>query len=166
MGDIYIRELSIEDGKDIYLMLQRIGANENEFKNTANGLSYDKYRLWLIEQNAWSRGEMLPDGYVPQSIFWLFDADVPVGMGKIRHALNEQSRSFGGNIGYAIDPLQRGKGYGTLLLQKLLEQADIIGINEKLLSVERYNLASRRVIEKCGGKLISECTERFFFSFD
>ena len=102
---IQLRQLSLNDGRNIYEMLQRIGRCENEFNNTANGLSFDEFSLWLKEQDSWSQGENLPDGFVPQTVFWLFDDDVPVGIGKIRHSLTEQSRSAGGNIGYATDPL-------------------------------------------------------------
>ena len=160
---IQLRKLSLNDGRNIYEMLQRIGPCENEFKNTANGLSFDEFSLWLKEQDSWSGGENLPEGFVPQTVFWLFDDDIPVGMGKIRHCLTERSRSAGGNIGYAIDPLQRGKGYATHLLTALSLKADELGIKEKLLSVEKYNPASKRVVEKCGGILVSENNERWYF---
>lgn len=155
-----------DDTMIIYEMLQSIGACENEFKNTAHGLSFDEFRNWLIEQDDWSEGKNLPDGYVPQTIYWLIDDGVPVGIGKIRHALTVQSRKIGGNIGYAISPAYRGKGYATILLGELVKQAKKLGITETLLSVEKYNPSSRRVIEKCGGRIIGENEERWFFSFD
>ncbi|MCR5226394.1 MAG: GNAT family N-acetyltransferase [Eubacterium sp.] len=163
---IRLVDLSLEDGRDIYEMLQRIGACENEFKNTAHDLSFDEYKDWLKEQYDWARGVNLPQGYVPQSIFWLFDDDVPVGMGKIRHELNENSRRIGGNIGYAVDPGYRGKGYATFLLGKLINKAKELKIEEILLSVEKYNPASRRVIEKNGGRFLYENDERWFFTFE
>lgn len=164
--DIYVKKLTVNDDKSIYEMLQRIGACENEFKNTANGLSYDQFKKWLIEQNDWSNGRNLPSGYVPQTIYWLYDRGVPIGIGKVRHQLNENSRMIGGNIGYAIDPLYRGRGYAKRFLHELLIKADEIGVREKLLSVERYNPASKRVIECNGGILIKETSERWYFSFD
>ena len=160
-----IKKLSVSDGKDVYGMLQRIGPCENEFKNTAAGLTFDEFKTWLQRQDAWSRGQDLPEGYAPQTVFWLYDDDVPVGIGKIRHSLNENSRKAGGNIGYAIDPQYRGRGYATALLSELIKQADSLGIKEKLLSVEKYNPASKRVIEKCGGEPAYENEERWFFRF-
>ncbi len=161
---VFIRQLSVNDREDVYQMLQRIGKNENEFKNTAWGLSELEFKDWLVEQHNWSIGEGLPNGYVPQTIFWLYNGDTPVGIGKIRHELNEYSRRIGGNIGYAIDPLQRGKGYASILLRLLTEEADRMNITERLLTVEKYNPASKRVIEKCGGVIINENEERWFFS--
>lgn len=165
MSKIFLQQLSVSDGVDIYEMLQRIGANENEFKNTANGLSQDEYKEWLYEQNEWAYGRSLPEGYVSQTIYWIYDGEKPVGVGKIRHGLNENSRRVGGNIGYAIDPLYRGKGYATHLLSLLIAKAREMNIPEILLSVEKYNPASKKVIEKCGGKLIRENDERWFFEF-
>lgn len=166
MNDIFLVKLNIHDDINIYHMLQRIGSNENEFKNTAHGLNYDEFKSWLIKQDDWSKGQNLPEGYVAQTIYWLYDGKVPVGIGKIRHELNDHSRLIGGNIGYAIDPDYRGRGYATILLRYLIIEARKLGIKEKLLSVEKYNPASRRVIEKNGGRMIGENENRWFFTFD
>lgn len=165
MNTLYLKQLSVSDGSDVYEMMQRINANENEFKNTAHGLTINEFQDWLIEQDRWSRGQSLPHGYVPQTIFWFFDNNIPVGAGKIRHGLNDNSRKVGGNIGYAIDPLYRGNGYATRFLSLLIKKAHEMHISEILLSVEKYNPASKRVIEKNGGRLVKENEERWFFEF-
>lgn len=160
------RKLSIFDGEDVFQMLQYIGENENAFSNPVHGMSFDCYKQWLVQQYDWSIEKNLPGGYVGQTIYWLYDNDTPVGIGKIRHALTEHSRTIGGNIGYAISNKYRGKGYGTIILKMLLEKAKEMNIKEKLLTVEKSNPTSKRVIEKNGGKLIGENEERWFFSFD
>lgn len=166
MDNLYVNQLTVEANKDLYSMLQRIGACENEFKNTAHGISYDEFLLWLKEQDDWSRGENLPIGYVKQTILLLYKDKIVIGIGKIRHQLTEESRKQGGNIGYAIDPLYRGNGYATIFLKLIIEKADRMGVAEKLLSVEKYNPASKRVIEKAGGKYLYENEERCFFEFN
>ena len=162
---VNLRQLNINDRKDVYEMLQRISNNENEFKNTANGLKPLEFKEWLIQQDAWSKGNQLPDGYVAQTIFWLYDCEQVVGIGKIRHSLNDNSRQIGGNIGYAIDPLYRGRGYATQLLILLVKKARDMGIDEILLTVEKYNPASKKVIEKAGGRLLKETEVRWYFEF-
>ncbi len=162
---LHIERLSIDDGADIYNLTQNIGSCENEFKNTAFGLSYQDFKKWLVQQYKWSEGDCLPEGYVPQTIYWLYDDEVPVAMGKIRHELNDNSRIVGGNIGYAVDSRFRGKGYATILLKFLIDKAKKMGINDILLTVEKYNPASRRVIEKAGGLLDKETEERWYFVF-
>jgi len=164
MAMIKLKKLQISDGRDIYDMLQTISTNENEFKNPVNGMNFDTYKDWLVEQDKWSKEIDLPDGYVGQTIFWLYDDNRPVGVGKIRHKLTPSSRVAGGNIGYAISSLERGKGYGKVLISLLKEQCVEMKIEERLLTVEKYNPASKAVIEKCGGKLIKENDERWFFT--
>lgn len=161
----YLRQLSVTDGFDVYNLLQHIGEEENAFKNPVKNMSYDEFKQWLIQQDAWSRNESLPDGYVGQTCFWLMVNNVPVAFGKIRHNLTAASRTQGGNIGYAVSSEYRGKGYGTKILNLLIQKAEEMNIQEKLLSVEKYNMASKRVIEKNGGRLVSENQYRWFFSF-
>lgn len=161
----YLRQLAPSDGKDVYNMLQHIGEEENGFKNPVKRMSYDEYKIWLIQQDAWSRNEALPNGFVAQTCYWLIVDDKPVAFGKIRHALTAASRERGGNIGYAVSSEYRGKGYGTIILGLLLKKANEMKITEKLLTVEKYNPASKRVIEKNGGVLISENQQRWFFKF-
>lgn len=163
--DIFLRQLSVSDGYDIFQMLQRIGKTEHAFSNPVNGMTFDEYRAWLQQQDDWARGKGLPDGYVAQTIFWFMDGAVAVGIGKIRHALTERSREFGGNIGYAIDPLYRGKGYGSQFFAKLLLQAERMGICDRLVTVEKYNFASKKIVEKNGGDLLGENASRWFFTF-
>ena len=160
---MYLKQLSPDDKDDIYNMLQRIGKEENEFTNAVNGMTFEEYKHWLIKMDKWSRGQELEPGYVPQTTYWLYDGDSPVGYGKIRNGLNEVSRIRGGNIGYAIDPTKRGRGYGTVLMQKLIEIAKKEGITERLATVQKYNYASKHVIEKCGGKLLYETDLRWYF---
>jgi len=160
-----MRQLSVFDGEDIFQMLQTIGNNENAFTNPVKGMCYGEYKQWLKQQNDWSLGMNLPEGYVGQTIFWLYVDSIPVGIGKIRHALTEHSRQIGGTIGYAISDMYRGNGYGTVLLKLLLKKAEEMNVKEKWLTVEKTNPASKRVIEKNGGSLAGENEERWFFCF-
>lgn len=162
-----LRELKTTDGMDVYQMLQRIGPAENEFHNDVNGMTISEYQKWLEKQHAWSLGNELPAGYVKQWTYWLTnDEGKPIGYGKLREKATEESRKFGGNIGYAIDPVERGKGYGKLLFQLLLVQAKERNIKEVFSTVEKFNYPSKRVHEECGGKLVKEDEDRWYFIFD
>lgn len=154
-----------QDGEDVYAMLQSIGAEENAFKNEAHGMTFPEYRRWLEKQAAWAGGAQLPDGYVRQWTYWQYVGDVPVGYGKLREKVTAASREQGGNVGFAIDPRHRGKGYGTLLFQFLLEQGRAFHLPELFSTVEKYNYPSKRVHEKLGGALVRETDVRWFFSF-
>ena len=161
-----MKRKGLNDGIDVYNMLQRIGPSENAFHNDVNGMSYSDYQSWLKLQHSWSLGEQLPDGYVKQWTYWLFADDVPVGYGKLREKATEESKKLGGNIGYAIDPNARGKGYGNKLFGLLLNEAFNKHIEEVFSTVEKYNYSSKKVHEKFGGKLIDEDGVRWYFTFD
>ena len=162
---IALQELTVDDGLDVYNMLQRIGPSENAFHNDVNGMSYDEYKSWLSLQHAWSKGEQLPTGYVKQWTYWLMVDGRPVGYGKLREKATEESKKFGGNIGYAIDPEARGKGYGNMLFELLLKEAANKHIKEVFSTVEKFNYNSKKVHEKYGGKLVSEDDVRWYFTF-
>lgn len=160
--NLYLKKLSKDDSKDVFEMLKTIEANENEFKNPVKNMNYKEFKEWLIEQENWSNEINLPKNYVGQTIFWLYDIDKPVGIGKIRHRLTDYSRQNGGNIGYAISANERGKGYGKAIIKLLIEECESMGIEERLLTVEKYNPISKHVIEKSGGIIVKETTDRWY----
>ena len=55
------------DGEQYYEMLQHIGRQENDFTNPVHDMNYKEFKVWLKQQDDWSRGENLPQGYVPQT---------------------------------------------------------------------------------------------------
>lgn len=161
-----LRKLSINDGADIYEMLQEIAKDDNGFINSVNGMTFVEYQQWLIQNDAISRGEGLEDWMVPQSVFWLFKDDRPVGFGKVRHSLTNKLRIEGGHIGYAIRPAERNKGYGTILLEKLLKEAKKLGIEKALITVRLHNYASLKVAIKNKGVIERIDKERYYIWID
>lgn len=151
---IELKALSSSDGRDVYDMLQEMPKDENGYVNGVNGMSYEEYRAWLIREEANAKKTEIEDGWkVPQSTYWLFADGKPVGQGKIRHFLTDALREAGGNIGYAIRPSARGKGYGTILLRELMKEASKLGIDRALVTVHNDNPASIRVALKNDGEL-------------
>ena len=146
-----LRKLSIKEGNDVYQMLQEIPKGENGFENPANGLSFDEYFLWLKRNDDMSNAVGLEDWMVPQTIYWLIIEGVPVGFGKVRHYLTDKLKEDGGHVGYAIRPSQRGKGYGKLLLNLLLAEANNLGIETVLVTIRNENKPSIQVALANGG---------------
>lgn len=162
MRELKIKALSSSDGFEGYELLQRIGEKENDFTNPIHGKSYDEYKTWVIQQDSWSRGENLPQGYIGQTCFWLVYDNTIVGLGKIRHGLTDQSRVEGGNIGIAIDPNYRGQGLATAFISLLLQTAQEMKIGEILVTVKKYNYPSKVAFEKNGCKVTKE-TENWWY---
>jgi predicted acetyltransferase len=95
----------------------------------------------------------LPDGHVPASTYWLVEEGAVIGHANIRHRLTPSLERRGGHIGYAVRPTKQGRGYGTTILALALRQARTLGIDRVLVTCDKTNVASRRVIEKNSGIL-------------
>jgi predicted acetyltransferase len=162
-----LKRVSPDDGSDIYRMLQEIPREENGLLNHANGLTFDEYREWLMKQYRLSLQEGLEDGWkVPTVLFWLYADGIPVGFGKVRRFLTDALRREGGNIGYAIAPSFRGKGYGNEILRLLLEEASAMGIEKALVTVRPDNRASLAVALANGGVVTERTDERIYIWID
>lgn len=156
-----LKKLSVNDGRDIYDMLQSMPREENGLLNSANGLTYDEYREWLQRKQIDSEQQGLVDGWkVPATTFWLYADGVPVGFGVIRHFLTEALENAGGSIGYGIAPQYRGRGYGKGLLRLLLTEAKSLGIEKALLTIRPGNMPSQAVARANGGIETGRTDER------
>ena len=111
------------------------------------------FETYVEKKMSESRGENLPDGYVPATTYWLVDGDTYIGGISVRHELNENLKNIGGHIGYDIRPSERGKGYGNKVLELGLQKAKELGISRVLVTCNVTNTASRKIIEKNGGVL-------------
>lgn len=144
--NIELKRLSVDDGIDIYEMLQEIPKDENGFLNSAWGKTYEEYKQWLVSNEALSKATHLEDGWkVPTSRYWLYVDGKPVGAGCIRHFLTDKLREEGGHTGYVVRPSERHNGYGTILLRELVAEAGKLGIDKMLLTIRNENLYSLKV---------------------
>ena len=144
--ELRLIKLSDQPDAGIYNMLQEIPPFENGFVNPMHGKPFGEFRGWLQSCKADAEQKGLLDGWkVPESTYWLYDGDRPVGYGKIRHFLTEKLRKDGGSIGYAVRPSERRKGYGTAFLHLLLVQCAELNVPEVLLTIRKDNLPSQKV---------------------
>lgn len=158
-----LRRLSVKDGMDIYEMLQEIPAEENNMHNSVNGISFEAYKDFLAESEEESKRDGIIDGWrVPSTRYWLYVDKKPVGFADIRHFLTPALKQAGGNIGYAIRPTERGKGYGKKLLELLLMEAREKGLEKVLITALPTNAASIGVAKANGGQLIKQTEERVY----
>lgn len=143
---IEIRRLSIVDGRDVYEMLQKIPSNENGFVNSVNGKNFEEFQKWLHSADDNSKQESIINGWkVPQTTYWCFEDEKPVGYGKVRHLMTERLLIDGGNVGYAIVPEARNKGLGKRFLALLLDESKKLGVDKALLTIKQENKASVKV---------------------
>lgn len=154
-----IRKLSMDDGRDIYEMLQELPGDENGFINSAHGKTFDGYKQWLRKAVKDSEQVGIVDGWkVPSTTYWLFENGRPVGTGRVRHFLTDALLEQGGNVGYSIRPDARGRGLGKKLLSLLIVESRKLGLDKLLLTVHSDNEPSIHVALANGG-VIEKITE-------
>ncbi len=121
------------------------------------GWSRERYREYLRQLRDHARGANLAPGKTAQITFWLMAEGGPiVGVSRLRLELNESLLDEGGNIGYDVPPSQRRRGFGTELLRLTLRRAANLGLERVLVTCNRDNTGSRKIIEANGGVLASE----------
>lgn len=96
---------------------------------------------------------VLPNDIVPCTHLWWVEGKTYLGRLSIRHSLTRWLREYGGHIGYGVRPSARRQGHATAMLAASLPVAKQLGIDPALLTCDDTNLASRKVIEACGGRL-------------
>lgn len=95
-----------------------------------------------------------PEGFVPATTLWWIDGQEFLGRLAVRHRLTPALEDAGGHIGYDVRPSARNRGHATAMLREALPVAHRLGIDPALLTCDDTNLASRRVIERNGGRYI------------
>lgn len=143
-------------------MLQEIESAENGFHNRAYGMTFDEYKKWLKKEYAVDHGE-LESWMVPQTSFWMYDDEEPIGYRRIRHFLNERLAETGGHIGYAVRKSKRGQGYGNTILKLLIEECAALKITKIQISASKENILSNKVILRNGGVFFRESNGKNFY---
>lgn len=100
-----------------------------------------------------SRGEDLPEGWVPGTTRVLVHEDCILGLFNLRHWLTDNLLEFGGHVGYSVRPSERRKGHGVRLLEAAKNLARDLKIERVLITCDAANVASSGVIARCGGVL-------------
>ena len=161
---ILLKKANVEDAEKEWLFVREMPEDENGLINTYHGISREDFlNRALPEMLAFAEGRNLPEGYVPETFFFLWKDDTIIGQFRIRHYLCESLRSGAGHIGYFIAGPFRGNGYGTEGLRLTLEEArNIVPEEEIFLRVNRDNPASLKVMLKNGGRIVARDDSRYY----
>lgn len=94
-------------------------------------------------------------------IFWLVDGDEFIGTLRLTERLSNDKRlKDNGNIGYEIRPSKQGQGYGVEILRLGLLKAREFEMKELIIECREDNIASRKIIEKNGGRFIESRVDK------
>ncbi len=97
-----------------------------------------------------------PRGFVPTTHLWYVEGHDYLGRLSIRHELTVWLRDYGGHVGYDVRPSARRRGHATAMLREALPWCRDLGIDPVLVTCDTDNIASRKVIERAGGRFENE----------
>ncbi len=139
-------------GKDVYLMYQDIPSEELGSTNKIKNCSIDKF-YDIIEEFKKEETIINPDLNTTTNRYIFFVNDEPIGEIGIRTTLNEKWLNKGSQIFYKIRMSKRNQGYGTKMLELGIKECKKLGMKKVRINCDDNNIASKRIIEKNGGKI-------------
>lgn len=164
MTDVKLIFPSKEHEKEAFEFIQEFLEYNSEINGTGGLNRYDDYDEWLLKLEEDLDLPNIPEEKVPASTYFLIkESDNKIiGMINIRHKLNEFLLNEGGHIGYSIRPTERKKGYGTIMLKLALQKCRELNLNRVLITCDKINIASAKVIQNNSGILENEIFSEAF----
>ena len=151
-NEIKLIEPCIELKDEFLAMVEEYWATGEQNGGWMLAKNMEDFASLLKKSKDYSQGKNLPESWVPSTNSWLVDGTEVIGYSSLRHDLNEGMKKRGGHIDYYIRPCKRGKGYSSLMLSLMLDQARGLGLKKVLVTCDEDNIASVRIIEKNGDK--------------
>ena len=159
-----LRKMNYEDAAEQWKYVTALPKNENGLTNQYEGVSLEEYKNTVLPELMMHENPVnMPDWFVPETFYYLWDDNVLVGEFRIRHYLTDALKAGAGHIGYSIKKEFRGKGYGTKGLALTLELArNIIPEDEIYFRVMKTNIPSVKAIQKNGAYIAKEDDTHYF----
>lgn len=164
--NLFLREPTLEDKEEVLKMCKELDECSDEYPFEGAGrlerLLSKSYEEWLVDCESDKTVETINPAWSNGTNYLLVDENNHVyGFSQLRHNLKGELINIGGNIGYAIRPSERRKGYATIQLQLLLEKAKELGLEKVLVTCRDNNVGSRKTIEKCLGEQDKSVPSRY-----
>ena len=153
-----LRKMNYADVVEQWRYVTALPADENGLTNQYEGVSFEDYRNKVLPELMMHEHPVnMPDWFVPETFYYLWDVNTLIGEFRIRHYLTDALKAGAGHIGYSIKKDFRGKGYGTKGLALTLEIArNIVPEEEIYLRVLKSNLPSFKVMRNNGSYISGE----------
>lgn len=156
--------MNLADTRAQWEYVRALPSDENGLTNPYEGVLYEEYAESVLPTLlSYEHPVGMPDWFVPETYYYLWDGDVLVGEFRLRHHLTDALKTGSGHIGYSVKKKYRGRGYGTRGLSLLLDLAkQIVPEDAIYLRVLKTNLPSLRAIRKNGAYLAGEDETHYF----
>ncbi|MBQ7487507.1 MAG: GNAT family N-acetyltransferase [Clostridia bacterium] len=159
-----LKKINMQDAFAQWEYTTALPANENGLTNPYHGVTYEEYiGKVLPELISYEDPVNMPDWFVPESYYYLWDSGSLLGEFRIRHHLTDALRNGAGHIGYSIRKDMRGHGYATTGLKLTIDIArGIVPEDEIFLRVNKDNIASQKVMLKNGARVAGEDASHYY----
>lgn len=154
MEEIYLEQISLKHEEEIKKIKKEYDKNNEDYNGAFFIKNIDNYVDTIETLDKSANGIVDNPSWVPSTCYVAINKEGQIiGLGSLRHYLNENLLKTGGHIGYSVIPSERKKGYGTKILSLLLEKANEKKIEKVLVTCSKDNIGSIRIIENNGGIL-------------
>lgn len=122
------------------------------------------------DADAFLRDLIAPDGPIrhadgtvaerlPAKLSWIWDGKF-CGLVSLRWQAGTDALPpfVPGHLGYGVVPWKRRRGYAGMAVALALDQARGFGLRRLFVAIDEGNIASRRVVEKNGGRMLGPGT--------
>jgi len=159
-----LRKMNLQDIKEQWEYVTALPKDENGLTNPYEGITFEEYETTVLPELMMHENPVgMPEWFVAETYYYLWDEQVLVGEYRIRHYLTEALKVGAGHIGYSIKKEYRGKGYGTKGLAMVLDIAREIVPEDKIyLSVLKSNIPSFKAINSNGAYIADEDETHYF----
>ena len=153
-----LRKMNLLDIKEQWEYVTALPKDENGLTNPYEGITFEEYETTVLPELMMHENPVgMPEWFVPETYYYLWDGEVLVGEYRIRHYLTEALKVGAGHIGYSIKKEFCGRGYGTKGLAMVLDIArEIVPENEIYLRVLKNNIPSFKAITNNGAYIVDE----------
>lgn len=150
--------MNLLDIKEQWEYVTALPKDENGLTNPYEGITFEEYETTVLPELMMHENPVgMPEWFVPETYYYLWNGEVLVGEYRIRHYLTEALKVGAGHIGYSIKKEFRGRGYGTKGLAMVLDIArEIVPENEIYLRVLKNNIPSFKAITNNGAYIVDE----------
>lgn len=134
--------------RNIWISAGKPGGHVHDSYILHDPADFEKWRETIFRQyRDAAEGIGLPPGFVPSVTWWIRSGGRIAAVANLRPKLSERLRDYGGHLGIALRPSDRGKGWSKPLVLLMTGKAREFGIGELLLTCEADNPASVRLCE-------------------
>lgn len=148
MNKIYLKE-------DDYSDIDRIDDYNNEYLSVYPDFvpfaTRNNFKKFLEDVEKKKHG--IGNNGVCEYYYFLIEDD-KIGSIRTNPEVDEITNLYSGHIMYGIVPSKRRQGYGEILCKLLLLKMHEMGFNKAIITCNKNNIGSSKIIEKNGGKLL------------